>query len=153
MFPHGGQLQTPHSNAWCGATGFSPLSIFKCPLMVGISSSCYHLPYLIFVFVVLCAISYSSMKGRTPNIRYSVAKLSIVAIYSLFERLSQSIERKPSCFRRAFSKSHPAFVELSMKAILLLQSFQPKPSCFRRAFNESHSAFVELSQGFQRKPS
>ena len=32
--------------------------------------------------------SGSSTKGRTPNIRYFVAKLSIVAIYELFERLS-----------------------------------------------------------------
>ena len=30
--------------------------------------------------------SVSSPKGRTPNIRYFVAKLSIVAIYSLYER-------------------------------------------------------------------
>ena len=29
--------------------------------------------------------SGSSPKGRTPNIRYFVAKLSIVAIYALFE--------------------------------------------------------------------
>ena len=33
--------------------------------------------------------SGSSTKRRTPNIRYLVAKPSIVAIYSLFERLSQ----------------------------------------------------------------
>ena len=32
--------------------------------------------------------SGSSTKGRTPNIRYVVAKLCIVAIYVLFERLS-----------------------------------------------------------------
>ena len=63
--------------------------------------------------------SGSSTKGRTPNIRYFVAKLSIVAIYALFERLSQGFQRKPSCFRRAFNKSHPAFVDLSTKAILL----------------------------------
>ena len=31
--------------------------------------------------------SGSSTKGRTPNIRYFVAKLSIVRIYALFERL------------------------------------------------------------------
>ena len=43
------------------------------------------------------------------NIRYFVAKLSIVVIYALFERLS-----------RAFNESHPAFVEFSKKAILLL---------------------------------
>ena len=36
--------------------------------------------------------SGSSAKGRTPNIRYFVAKLSIVAIYTLFERLSQGFQ-------------------------------------------------------------
>ena len=71
--------------------------------------------------------SGSSTKGRTPNIRYSVAKLTIVAIYTLFERLSQGFERKSSCFRRAFNKSHLAFIELSTKVILLSQSFQQKP--------------------------
>ena len=30
--------------------------------------------------------SGSSTKGMTPNIRYFVAKLSIVAIYALYER-------------------------------------------------------------------
>ena len=30
--------------------------------------------------------SGSSTKGKTPNIRYFVAKLSIVAIYALFEK-------------------------------------------------------------------
>ena len=63
--------------------------------------------------------SGSSTKGRTPNIRYFVAKLSIVAIYALFERLSQGFERKSSCFRRALNESHLAFVEHSTKAILL----------------------------------
>ena len=60
----------------------------------------------------------SFMKGGTPNIRY------FVAIYGLFERLSQSFERKSSCFRRAFNKRHPdpAFVELSTKDILILLS-------------------------------
>ena len=61
----------------------------------------------------------SSTKGRTPNIRYFVAKLSIVAIYSLFERLSQGFQRKPSWFHRAYYESHLAFEELSTKAILL----------------------------------
>ena len=89
--------------------------------------------------------SRSSTKGRTHNIRYFVAKLSIVAIYALFERLSQGFERKPSCFRRAFNESHLAFVELSTKATLLSLSIQRKPSYFRRAFNENHPAFVELS--------
>ena len=64
--------------------------------------------------------SGSSTKGRTPNIRYFVAKLSNVAIYALFERLSQGFQRKPSCIRRAFNESNLAFVELSTKAILLL---------------------------------
>ena len=77
--------------------------------------------------------SGSSTKGRTPNIRYFVAKPSIVAIYVLFVRLSQGFQR------------HPAFIELTTKAILLSKSFQQKPSCFRRAFNESHLAFEELS--------
>ena len=63
--------------------------------------------------------SGSSTKGRTPNIRYFVAKLSNVAIYALFERLSQGFQQKPSCFLRAFNESHPAFVELSTKVILL----------------------------------
>ena len=36
--------------------------------------------------------SGSSTKGRTPNIRYFVAKPSIVAIYALFERLSQGFQ-------------------------------------------------------------
>ena len=63
--------------------------------------------------------SGSSTKGRSPNIRYFVAKLSIVAIYALFERLSQGFQRKPSCFRRVFKESHLAFVELSTKSILL----------------------------------
>ena len=47
-------------------------------------------------------------------------------------------------FHRVFNKSHPAFIELTTKAILLSKSFQQKPSCFRRAFNKSHPAFVEL---------
>ena len=63
--------------------------------------------------------SGSSTKGRTPNIRYFVAKLSIVAMYTLFERLSQGFERKSSRFRRAFNESHPAFVDHSTKVILL----------------------------------
>ena len=72
--------------------------------------------------------SGSSTKGRTPNIRYFVAKLSIVAIYTFFERLSQGFEQKSSCFRRAFNESHPAFEELSTKAILLSYSSQRKTS-------------------------
>ena len=36
----------------------------------------------------------SSTKGRTPNIRYFVAKPSIVSIYAFFERLSQGFQRK-----------------------------------------------------------
>ena len=69
--------------------------------------------------VALTERSGSSTKGWTPNIRNFVAKLSIVTIYALFERLSQGFERKSSCFRRAFNESHLAFVELSTKAILL----------------------------------
>ena len=50
----------------------------------------------------------SSTKGRTPNIRYFVEKLSIVVIYELLKG-----------FHRAFNESYPAFLELSTKAILL----------------------------------
>ena len=48
--------------------------------------------------------SGSSTKGRFPNIRYFVAKR--------FTRFLKG-------FHRAFNESHPAFVELSTKAILL----------------------------------
>ena len=48
-------------------------------------------------------------------------------------------------FHRVFNESHPAFIKLTIRAILLSKSFQQKPSCFRRAFNKSHLAFVELS--------
>ena len=71
--------------------------------------------------------SGSSTKGRTPNIRYFVAKLIIVAIYTPFESLSYAFQRKPSCLHRAFNESHLAFVELSTKTII-----------FCKAFNESH---------------
>ena len=54
-----------------------------------------------------------------PHHTIFVAKLSVVAIYALFEWLSQSVERKQSCFRRAFNENHPSFLELSTKAILL----------------------------------
>ena len=57
--------------------------------------------------------SGSFTKGRTPNIRYFVAKLSIVAIYALFERISQSFLRKSCCIGRAFNESQPAFAVLS----------------------------------------
>ena len=60
--------------------------------------------------------SGSSTKGRTPNICY------FVAIYTLFEWLSQSFQRKPRCFCRAFNERHPDFVELSTKEILILLS-------------------------------
>ena len=63
-------------------------------------------------------------KGRVfPNIRYLVAKLSIVAINALWE----------------------ASVELSTNVILLSESFQRKSACFRRAINETHYAFREYS--------
>ena len=52
---------------------------------------------------------FSERKGP----RYFVAKLTNVAIYSLFERLSYS-----------FKESHLAFIELSTKVILFLKSFQ-----------------------------
>ena len=47
-------------------------------------------------------------KRKGPDIRYFVAKLSIVAIYAFLKG-----------FHRAFNESHLAFVELSTKAILL----------------------------------
>ena len=47
------------------------------------------------------------------------AILSRNLVLSLFERLSQGFQRKPSCFHRAYYESHLAFVELSTKAILL----------------------------------
>ena len=68
-----------------------------------------------------------------PNIRYFVAKLSIVAIYALFERTH---------YDRAFYESHPALGVFSTKVSLLLKGFQQKSACFRRAFGEL--AFVEL---------
>lgn len=40
--------------------------------------------------------------------------------FELFERLSQSFEWKSSCFHRAFNENQPAFVDLSIKDILLL---------------------------------
>ena len=42
-----------------------------------------------------CASAGSALTERsgTPNIRYVVAKLSIVTIYTLFKRLSQGFER------------------------------------------------------------
>ena len=49
------------------------------------------------------------VRVRTPNIRYFVAKLSIVAIYALFERPP---------------------IELSTKVILLWECFQQKSACF-----------------------
>ena len=52
----------------------------------------------------------------------------------------------PSCFRRSFKESHPAFVEFSMKVILLWRSF--RRDCFWRVFralseNKSHPAFSQ----------
>ena len=86
---------------------------------------------------VLTEKSGSSTKGRTPNIRYFVAKLSIVAIYAFFERLPQGFERKPSCFRRAFKESHPAFGEL-------LETLQWR-DCFRiTCFLTTFSATIEM---------
>ena len=50
---------------------------------------------------------------------YAILSRNLV-LSRFFERLSQGFRRKLSCFRRAFNETHPAFVELSMKAILLL---------------------------------
>ena len=72
--------------------------------------------------------SGSSPKGGTPNICYFVAKLSIVAIYALFERLL-----------RAFNESHLSqlsFEGLPTKVSLLSESFG--------------RAFLELSESFLR---
>ena len=80
----------------------------------------YGICYNFILHCYLSARSGSSTKGRIPNIRYFVAKPSIVLIYAFFERLSQGFQRKPSCFHRAFNEGHPVFVELSSKAILLL---------------------------------
>ena len=44
----------------------------------------------------------------------------VLSRFTLFERLSLSSIGKSSCFRRALNESHPAFVELSMKVILIL---------------------------------
>ena len=63
-------------------------------------------------------------KEGSPTYVFLSRKFSIVAIYSLFERLSQRIERKLSCFRRAFNESHPAFVELSTKATIDMVSLK-----------------------------
>ena len=78
--------------------------------------------------------------------KYTILSRNLVL--SQFKRLLKG-------FHRASNESHPAFVELWTKAILLSQSFQQKvfcfcstfnesQSCFCRAFNESHPALVEL---------
>ena len=81
--------------------------------------------------------SGSSMKGRTPNIRYFVTKLSIVATYAFLKG-----------HHRAFYESHPALGVFSTKVSLLSESFWR--ASFRRAFRELSSsfqrAFVELSE-------
>ena len=41
-------------------------------------------------------------KEGPPPTHFFVAKVSIVPIYALFERLSQGFKQKPSCFRKAF---------------------------------------------------
>ena len=51
--------------------------------------------------------SGSSTKGRSPNIRY----LSRNLVLSQFTRFLKA-------FHRAFNESHPAFIELSKRAIL-----------------------------------
>ena len=60
---------------------------------------------------------------KDPQIRYFVAKLSIVAIYALFERPPQSFLRKSSCFGSVFNESQLAFEGLSTKVSLLSESF------------------------------
>ena len=85
--------------------------------------------------------SGSSMKGRTPKIRYFVTKLSIVATYAFLKG-----------HHRAFYESHPALGVFSRKVSLLSESFWR--ASFRRAFRELSSsfqrAFVELSESFCR---
>ena len=63
-------------------------------------------------------------------------------------------QQKPFCFRRAFNESHPAFVELSTKAILLSTELSMKVillsesswrDCFRRTyFFTIFSATIEM---------
>ena len=88
--------------------------------------------------------SGSSTKGRTPNIRYFDAKLSVVAIYVLFEWLSQSFDQKPSCFRRAFIESHPVFVELSTKDILILSEMSKHTYNRETGFSNVHQLVTRL---------
>ena len=96
--------------------------------------------------------SGSSPKGRTSNIRYFVAKLSIVAIYALFEWPPQSFLQKSSYFGSVFNESQLAFEGLPTKVSLLSES--PLSDSFRRAFVEFpesfQRAFGELSESFQR---
>ena len=101
--------------------------------------------------------SESSTKGMTPNIRYLFAKLSIVAIYALYERAPQSFLRKSSYFGpkfgSVFNESQLAFEGLSTNVSLLSESYWK--AHFQRAFVElSESfvepAFVELSESFRR---
>ena len=65
------------------------------------------------------------MKGKTPNLRYFVAKLlSIVTILK--------------DFRRAFNESHIAFAELSTKVSMLSENFWRD---LRELFESSRRAF------------
>ena len=64
---------------------------------------------------VLTEWSGSSTNGRTPNIRYFVTKLSIVAMYAFFEGLSQGFEQKSSTTLRDYfvlAESPPTTLDL-----------------------------------------
>ena len=67
--------------------------------------------------------SGSSTNGRTPNIRYFVTKLSIVAMYAFFEGLSQGFEQKSSTTLRDYfvptPMYHPGFVYLYIGFVYL----------------------------------
>ena len=69
----------------------------------------------------------SFMKGGTPNGQRTLFCRDLRPFWKAFTGLStkaillsKSFQWKQCCFRRAFNESHPAFVDLSTKAILLL---------------------------------
>ena len=59
-----------------------------------------------------------------PNIRYFVAKLSIVAIYALYGRPPKSFLRKSSYFESVFYESQLAFVGIHQKSARFLRAFR-----------------------------
>ena len=111
-----------------------------------------HVAAQLLVPCICMGWSGSSTKGRTPNIRYFVAKLSIVAIYALYERPPKSFLRKSSYFESVFNESQLAFEGLPTKVSLVV--FRELSESFQRAFrglSESfRRAFGELSESFRR---